>query len=912
MRACTPRQDVDGPHLQPEVDDLQDESVLDGSPEAMLGMQGTLGNAGVLALMQEAGEADQEAEADQVARQVIGQLPPDGGPPEGDAGDGPMGLGGGRALPADLQERAEHALGADLSGVRLHDEPQAGRLALAEGAQAVAEGAHVAVAPNAPAPASPAGEALILHELTHVVQQGAAPRHPGAEHPVQPRGGRRVQRKRFNPGQRLKGAAKRVTAAASRVGKRAKGAGSGAAKRAQGAASNLVGRGRKLLSDATPRTRGAAARVAAAGRAWGREVRERLSPARDLLSAPGQLLEMAASEARDALETCTDVLRRQVLERLSAEKLRALLGRFKELGRDVLLWAVTSAPVKALLGLIERDPLGVLDTLRDWIDERWPPGTGAQGDIAASAPFTALPRGLSLKGGAAITFHRDEGDTLTLDRSHTLTLSLSGKTDPKGDLASGSALGTLSASAAGALRSGLEVRERYAYDMQDNRALLAFAFKALASTTSAAPALGLITTLTEVASTIDGDHLQSVRLTTLDEIEADASESVGLSARVSPSVAASVLGWLHRKLPGLSRKLPDEARDEELPSTRVASALARVGISVQAARSFEVWAPDAKGVTRFELSGLTGAGGAASISVGALEDLPNGPGWTGSLPGTWVGQTVRLEGHLAAGVLSLDRATLVGSSLAQRKPDAVSLGTTVEREYAPGARRRGQGQRISVRRTLSMASGPGQAWLGRHPEFLKDGAPPTLRTFLAIQDLRLNSLQHKHEDRISKEQLQKVKDGMRDLIGKQVSAQAALEVELSLDSDALEKLAAQVDDPWAEVEGWLRGDAPAPALNRAVLEVAELRDARARMVVQGDLSTGDILKLYDGIKELKELLKDGLSGASGALGGARIVDQDLLARGQEPELRTLIADDPAGFWAAQATGGEALSLKDLV
>ena len=58
--------------------------------------------------------------------------------------------------------------------VRLHDDPAAARLTRSLGARALAVGEHVAFGPNEYEPGTPVGDALIAHELAHVVQQGAA------------------------------------------------------------------------------------------------------------------------------------------------------------------------------------------------------------------------------------------------------------------------------------------------------------------------------------------------------------------------------------------------------------------------------------------------------------------------------------------------------------------------------------------------------------------------------------------------------------------------------------------------------------------------------------------------------------------------------------------------------------------
>ncbi|MEP6862842.1 MAG: DUF4157 domain-containing protein [Deltaproteobacteria bacterium] len=81
---------------------------------------------------------------------------------------------GGKPLPDELKQKFEGALGADLSGVRVHTD---GDAATAAGAKAVAHGQDIHVAPGQYDPHSPQGQELLAHEVAHTVQQkDAAPR----------------------------------------------------------------------------------------------------------------------------------------------------------------------------------------------------------------------------------------------------------------------------------------------------------------------------------------------------------------------------------------------------------------------------------------------------------------------------------------------------------------------------------------------------------------------------------------------------------------------------------------------------------------------------------------------------------------------------------------------------------------
>ncbi len=94
---------------------------------------------------------------------------------EGSAGLGPS--GGGSPLPEATRMQMERSLGSDFSSVRVHQGGQAGAL----GARAFAQGESIHFAPGAYAPGSASGDALIGHELAHVVQQRAGRVSPGPQ-----------------------------------------------------------------------------------------------------------------------------------------------------------------------------------------------------------------------------------------------------------------------------------------------------------------------------------------------------------------------------------------------------------------------------------------------------------------------------------------------------------------------------------------------------------------------------------------------------------------------------------------------------------------------------------------------------------------------------------------------------------
>ncbi|MDX1997432.1 MAG: DUF4157 domain-containing protein [Thermoanaerobaculia bacterium] len=111
-------------------------------------------------------EATWEAEAN---RYALGFLAREGGftnlPVPG--GEEPRGV---HSLPGSVRYSAESLLGRDFSGVRL----RTGARDLGS-AHAETSGSEIRLAPGRFRPEHPLGRALLVHELTHVAQQGAAP-----------------------------------------------------------------------------------------------------------------------------------------------------------------------------------------------------------------------------------------------------------------------------------------------------------------------------------------------------------------------------------------------------------------------------------------------------------------------------------------------------------------------------------------------------------------------------------------------------------------------------------------------------------------------------------------------------------------------------------------------------------------
>jgi len=80
-------------------------------------------------------------------------------------------LGPGQGLDAGVKSRMEHAMGHDFSSVRVHTDSRATELSSELSARAFTVGRDVAFAAGEYRPGTPIGDALLAHELAHVVQQ---------------------------------------------------------------------------------------------------------------------------------------------------------------------------------------------------------------------------------------------------------------------------------------------------------------------------------------------------------------------------------------------------------------------------------------------------------------------------------------------------------------------------------------------------------------------------------------------------------------------------------------------------------------------------------------------------------------------------------------------------------------------
>jgi uncharacterized protein DUF4157 len=170
------------------------------SVNPVLGLQRTIGNRAVNELLapgakpaglrvSNPGEPE-EVEADRVSREVTGVE--SGGAQVGhtemhsgagySATDPATALGGGTPMDDAIRSDMETRLGHDLRNVRIHTDSRAAESARAVDARAYTVGKDVVFAAGEYAPDKKEGKQLLVHELTHVIQQGASrPTSPQAK-----------------------------------------------------------------------------------------------------------------------------------------------------------------------------------------------------------------------------------------------------------------------------------------------------------------------------------------------------------------------------------------------------------------------------------------------------------------------------------------------------------------------------------------------------------------------------------------------------------------------------------------------------------------------------------------------------------------------------------------------------------
>lgn len=85
-------------------------------------------------------------------------------------------LGNGRPMTSGERSFFEPRFNRDFSRVRIHHTPESVEAAKSIKALAFTYRHHIGLGAKANPPGSPTGKRLLAHELTHVVQQGAAAR----------------------------------------------------------------------------------------------------------------------------------------------------------------------------------------------------------------------------------------------------------------------------------------------------------------------------------------------------------------------------------------------------------------------------------------------------------------------------------------------------------------------------------------------------------------------------------------------------------------------------------------------------------------------------------------------------------------------------------------------------------------
>ena len=101
-----------------------------------------------------------------------------GGAREADVASVRERLGNGQALPGTVRTRMEYAFGTGLGDVRLHADANAAQLSQQLNARAFTLGTHVVFGAGEFQPGTLVGDALIAHEVAHVVQQGGSTAGP--------------------------------------------------------------------------------------------------------------------------------------------------------------------------------------------------------------------------------------------------------------------------------------------------------------------------------------------------------------------------------------------------------------------------------------------------------------------------------------------------------------------------------------------------------------------------------------------------------------------------------------------------------------------------------------------------------------------------------------------------------------
>jgi hypothetical protein len=122
-----------------------------GGAAAILNLQRTVGNAGVVQML-----SDESDENGSPVHDVVGR-------------------GGGTGLDPSTRATMESRFGADFSDVRVHTDARASQSAESVGANAYTVGNDVVFRSGHFDPGSPTGQRTLAHELSHVLQQRSGP-----------------------------------------------------------------------------------------------------------------------------------------------------------------------------------------------------------------------------------------------------------------------------------------------------------------------------------------------------------------------------------------------------------------------------------------------------------------------------------------------------------------------------------------------------------------------------------------------------------------------------------------------------------------------------------------------------------------------------------------------------------------
>ncbi len=146
--------------------------------EAVGPLFGATGGERIQASTTGGGGADSEPQrapaATRIARRAT--IGPEGGELDDDSARSlAVARGGGTPIDARVREPLGAAMGADVSGVRLHSGPRATELNERIQASAFTVGNDVFFREGLPDTGTPAGMHLLAHEVAHTVQQGAHP-----------------------------------------------------------------------------------------------------------------------------------------------------------------------------------------------------------------------------------------------------------------------------------------------------------------------------------------------------------------------------------------------------------------------------------------------------------------------------------------------------------------------------------------------------------------------------------------------------------------------------------------------------------------------------------------------------------------------------------------------------------------